>query len=70
MSHVLPPVRRLYDFQEIVRGLPANTAVAYWDAADVIFQDSLQPLWQLVHKHPDRLISDQSGRVFLEPVDY
>lgn len=56
-NHVLPPVRRLFDFQDILGSLPPDAPVAYWDAADVIFQSSLQPLWQLVRDHPERLLA-------------
>jgi hypothetical protein len=50
------PVRRLQDFQPVVEQLGADTCVAYWDAGDVVFQSSLQPLWNLVHRHPDKLL--------------
>ncbi|MGE5192438.1 MAG: glycosyltransferase family 2 protein [Deltaproteobacteria bacterium] len=56
-SRIMPPIRRLLDFQALLTGLPPETPVAYWDAADVIFQDSLAPLWQLVRAHPDRLLA-------------
>jgi len=54
---VLPPIRRLRDFQPIVASLPPMTPVAYWDAGDVVFQAGLQPLWHLVRKTPDRLLA-------------
>jgi hypothetical protein len=50
------PVRRLYDFQQVVARLPAHTCVAYWDAGDVVFQGSLQPLWHLVQRYQDKLL--------------
>lgn len=50
------PVRRLFDFQRIVERLPADAAVAYWDAGDVIFQDRLSELWTLVRENPERLL--------------
>jgi len=53
----LPPVRRLYDFQEVVRELPPETPVAYWDAGDVIFQARLANLWETVRQYPDRLLA-------------
>jgi len=56
-SRVLPPVRRLLDFQAVVARLPADTPVAYWDAADVFFQGRLGPLWRLVQEHPNRLLA-------------
>ncbi len=54
---VMPPIRRLHDFQGILDRWPAETPVAYWDAGDVNFQGSLGPLWDLVHAHPDRLLA-------------
>jgi hypothetical protein len=51
-----PPVRRLLDFQQVVAQLPAHTCVAYWDAGDVQFQGSLQPLWALVQQNPNKLL--------------
>ena len=36
---------------------PADTPVAYWDAADVVFQDRIAPLWDLVRAHPDQLLA-------------
>lgn len=58
------PIRRLHDFGEISAALPAQTPVAYWDAADVIFQGRLDPLWHLTQLHPDRLLAVR------EPVGY
>jgi hypothetical protein len=37
--------------------MPAATPVAYWDAGDIVFQARLQPLWDLVRKHPDKLLA-------------
>jgi hypothetical protein len=51
------PVRRLHDFARLTEGLTADTPVAYWDVADVIFQDSLKPLWGLVAQNPKRLLA-------------
>jgi hypothetical protein len=56
-SWIMPPIRRLLDFQALIAGLPPETPVAYWDAADVFFQGSLAPLWQLVRANPDRLLA-------------
>jgi hypothetical protein len=56
-SPLMPPVRRLLDFQSLLAGLPPEMPVAYWDAADVFIQDSLAPLWQLVRANPDRLLA-------------
>lgn len=57
VNGVLPPIRRLFDFQQLVRELPAEAPVAYWDAADVVFQSSLQPLWDEVRAHPGKLLA-------------
>jgi hypothetical protein len=51
-----PARRRLRDFQQAVASWPADTPVAYWDAADVVFQDRIAPLWDLVRTHPDQLL--------------
>ena len=56
-SWTMPPIRRLFDFQASIAGLAPETPVAYWDAADVFFQGSLAPLWQLVRKNPERLLA-------------
>jgi len=57
VNGVMPPVRRLRDFQGVVAGWPSETPVAYWDAGDVIFQGRLGPLWGLVRADPDRLLA-------------
>jgi hypothetical protein len=49
--------RRLRDFIEITSALPPAMPVAYWDAGDVIFQSRLEPLWELVRAHPDKLLA-------------
>ncbi len=49
------PKSRLRDFQQAIAGLPPQTPVAYWDAGDVLFQGSLQPLWQTIQRHPNDL---------------
>jgi hypothetical protein len=54
---ILPPVRRLRDFQKILACWPPRTPVAYWDAGDVVFQSSLAELWKLVAQHPERLLA-------------
>jgi hypothetical protein len=54
---VMPPVRRLRDFQPVVARWPDDTPVAYWDAGDIHFQGKLDGLWSLVAAHPDRLLA-------------
>jgi hypothetical protein len=49
--------RRLREFAEITSALPPESPVAYWDAGDIIFQGSLQPLWELVRAYPDKLLA-------------
>jgi hypothetical protein len=56
-SMVHPAIRRLHDFQNVIARWPEDTPVAYWDAGDVIFQDRLEPLWDLVRSHPDKLLA-------------
>ena len=58
----MAPVRRLADFGQIVSQMEPDTPVAYWDAADVIFQGSLNPLWELTQQHPDRLLAVREPR--------
>ena len=53
----MAPIRRLHDFGDVVARLPDHTPVAYWDAADVIFQGCLNPLWELTQQHPDKLLA-------------
>ncbi len=36
--------------------LAPGHAGAYWDAADVVFQDRIAPLWDLVRAHPGHLL--------------
>jgi hypothetical protein len=52
-----PARRRVWDFQPVIERFSAATPVAYWDAADVVFQASLQPLWELVRANPDKLLA-------------
>ena len=49
------PKSRLRDFQQAMAGIPPERPVAYWDAGDVLFQGSLQPLWQSIQRHPNDL---------------
>jgi glycosyltransferase involved in cell wall biosynthesis len=58
------PIRRLHSFAEVTRRLPAQTPVAYWDVADVVFQKSLEPLWSEVRQQPNKL------RAVIEPKSY
>jgi lipopolysaccharide biosynthesis glycosyltransferase len=51
------PVRRLQDFARLTSALDANTPVAYWDVGDVLFQDSLKPLWNLILENPGKLLA-------------
>jgi len=48
--------QRLRAFQEVLGALPPETAIAYWDAGDVIFQGRLKPLWELVQNCPDKVL--------------
>jgi hypothetical protein len=50
-----PAKLRLRDFQLVARELAPGTPLAYWDAADVVFQSSLEPLWQEVRQYPAQL---------------
>jgi hypothetical protein len=54
---VAPAIRRLHDFQAVVARWPDETPVAQWDAGDVVFQASLEPLWELVRGCPDRILA-------------
>ena len=51
-----PALRRLHDFQAGLADLSADAPVAYWDAGDVLFQDRLQPLWDMIQAEPDLLL--------------
>lgn len=61
---VMAPVRRLADFARHLQTEDPNTPVAYWDVADVVFQDSLAPLWHEIRSKPERL------RAVIEPKCY
>lgn len=54
---VSPSKRRLVDFQAAIAGWPDDTPVAHWDAGDILFQGRLAPLWDLVRRHPDKLLA-------------
>lgn len=60
----MPPIRRMQDFAEIVRGFEPDTPVAYWDASDVIFQSSLAPLWQLTRQFAGKLLAVREPKGF------
>ena len=51
------PVRRLHDFARLTAELAGDTPVAYWDVGEVLFQDSLKPLWNLVAANPGKLLA-------------
>ena len=51
------PVRRVADFARHLEQIDPRTPVAYWDVADVVFQDSLDDLWQTVRNVPDRVLA-------------
>jgi hypothetical protein len=57
LTGVMPPLRRLQDFQTVLERWPADTPAAYWDAGDVVFQSELKALWDTVRAHPDRLLA-------------
>jgi hypothetical protein len=61
-----PARQRLRDFQQAVASWAPDTPVAYWDAADVVFQDRIAPLWDLVRTHPDRLLAVTEGGLLRE----
>ncbi len=62
VNGVMPPIRRLTDFQRVIHDWPDDTPVAYWDAGDVVFQSSLQGLWQLARQHRHKLLAVSEPR--------
>jgi hypothetical protein len=52
-----PAVRRLRDFQDVLAPWDPQTPVAYWDAADVVFQGRLDPLWARVRQYPHQILA-------------
>jgi len=62
VNGVMPPVRRLDDFQPLLADWPADMPVAYWDAGDVVFQGNLEPLWQISRTHPGKLLAAREPR--------
>lgn len=63
-SKTSPSRLRVKDFQSIIERLPAQTPVAHWDAGDVIFQGSLQPLWRTVRANPNKLLAVREPQPF------
>ncbi len=53
----MTPVRRVADFAKLLADCDDQLPVAYWDVADVVFQDSLRELWNEVRATPDRLLA-------------
>lgn len=51
------PVCRIRDFPKLLDRLDGDTPVAYWDAGDVLFQESLKPLWELAAESPDQILA-------------
>ena len=49
------PRARLTGFQLPLSKMCPKTPVAYWDAGDVLFQASLEPLWESIRTLPDKL---------------
>ncbi len=47
---------RMRGFQIPLKSLCPKTPVAYWDAGDVVFQCSLEPLWKAVRDTPKKLL--------------
>jgi hypothetical protein len=48
--------QRLHGFQQILKSMSPSAPVAYWDAGDIVFQERLQPLWELVQQYPNKLL--------------
>jgi hypothetical protein len=63
---VCPAISRLTDFADAAGRLPSETPLAYWDAADVVFQARLGPLWDLVRANPDRLLAARESLGILD----
>lgn len=61
---VMAPIRRLSDFARHLASENPRTPVAYWDVADVVFQDSLAELWHVVRSTPHKI------RAVIEPKSY
>jgi hypothetical protein len=63
---VCPALRRLRDFQDVISRVPADTPVSYWDAGDIKFQNSLDPLWNLIRSNPNLLLVGREPLSFPE----
>jgi len=50
-----PSIHRLVPFREITADLPPTTKVGIWDAGDVLFQSSLEALWELLETSPKQV---------------
>lgn len=62
VNGVMAPVRRLRDFQSVLAALPPSSPVAYWDAGDVVFQASLEPLWAIIRANPGKLLATREPK--------
>ncbi len=54
LSSIPPMIKRLEDFQRLLDTVPNRSPVAFWDAGDVMFQHSLQPLWKSIEQEPNK----------------
>jgi hypothetical protein len=63
---VCPALRRLRDFQQVISEWSDETPVAYWDAGDVLFQDRIEPLWDLAASNPDVILVAREPKSFPE----
>ena len=52
-----PALQRVRDFSRVIERWPEDTPVAFWDAADVLFQARLAPLWDLVRAYPGKILA-------------
>lgn len=55
---------RMLGFQFALRKICPQSPVAYWDAGDVLFQRSLEPLWNEIRSMPRKLLVTE------EPLSY
>jgi hypothetical protein len=61
-------LQRIRDFPDVLARWPEETPVAYWDAGDVVFQASLQGVWDLVRAHPGELLVVGEPRRPVQPM--